>query len=93
MYCVWHRLRNLRRLVLRGNSLKRLPRLLARLPALQALDLSYNADLEVSHADVPSSLPFKKRGAWDVKEELVSSKGRRCRALSVLCPATHATAA
>ena len=25
MYCIWHRLRNLRRIVLRGNNLKRLP--------------------------------------------------------------------
>ena len=49
-WSAWYRLRNLRRLVLRGNNLKRLPRLLARLPALQALDLSYNASLEVSHA-------------------------------------------
>lgn len=39
-------LKRLRRLLLRGNRLGRLPRLLARLPALEHLDLSHNDPLQ-----------------------------------------------
>lgn len=41
------RLKSLKRLILRENRFRRLPRLLARLPGLEYLELSFNNELQV----------------------------------------------